>query len=44
MENESSEQEVEEFKPKGAVAFFIVLMIFFFVVWFTLYFQLLGRA
>lgn len=40
----NEETEHEEFKPKGAIAFFIVLMVFFMVTWFVLYFELLGRA
>jgi hypothetical protein len=44
MGTENSEQETEEFKPRGAIAFFLVLLVFFIAVWFTLYFQLLGRA
>jgi hypothetical protein len=43
MGSDHTEHE-EEFKPKGAVAFFIVLMVFFLVVWFTLYFELLSRG
>ncbi len=36
--------EEEDFKPTGAMAFFVVLLAFFVVVWFALYFQLLGGA
>jgi hypothetical protein len=39
-----NESEHEEFKPKGAMAFFVVLMVFFLVTWFLLYFEMLGRA
>ncbi|WP_276307522.1 hypothetical protein [Rhodohalobacter barkolensis] len=42
MGNKDTEHD-EEFRPKGAVAFFILLMIFFSVVWFALYFELMGR-
>lgn len=34
----------EEFRPKGAIAFFIVLMVFFIITWFALYFELLSRG
>ena len=34
----------EEFKPRGAIAFFVALMIFFIITWFALYFELLGRG
>lgn len=44
MENKDAEHEAEDFQPKGALAFFIVLMVFFTIVWFTLYFELLGRG
>ncbi|MDZ7755642.1 MAG: hypothetical protein U5K35_04435 [Rhodohalobacter sp.] len=42
MGNEETEHD-EEFTPKGALAFFIVLLVFFSVVWFSLYFELMGR-
>lgn len=42
MGNKDTEHD-EEFRPKGAVAFFILLMVFFSVVWFALYFELMGR-
>ncbi|TVR17174.1 MAG: cytochrome c oxidase subunit 2A [Balneolaceae bacterium] len=44
MGDDQSNSELEEFKPKGAIAFFIVLMVFFTIVWFTLYFELLSRG
>lgn len=44
MGDDQSKNELEEFKPKGAIAFFIVLMVFFTIVWFTLYFELLSRG
>lgn len=44
MGKKDSEQELEEFRPKGAVAFFVLLIVFFAIVWFTLYFELLGRG
>jgi hypothetical protein len=44
MGSEHSESEHEEFTPKGAIAFFIVLMVFFMVTWFALYFELLSRG
>lgn len=37
-------QETEEFQPKGAVAFFVLLMIMFTLMWFVMYFELIGRA
>lgn len=40
----NKETEHEEFTPKGAIAFFIVLIAFFFITWFALYFELLGRS
>lgn len=42
MGNENTDSE--EFKPKGAVAFFIVLMVFFAVIWFVMYFEVLSRG
>ncbi len=44
MGNNESNGEVEEFRPKGAIAFFVVLMVFFAVIWFALYFELLSRG
>lgn len=32
----------EEFKPKGAMAFFVVLLLFFIVVYFSIYFLMLS--
>lgn len=40
----NEEHDTEEFTPKGAVAFFIVLMVFFLITWFAFYFELLSRA
>ena len=42
MGKEETEHD-EEFTPTGALAFFIVLIVFFSVVWFSLYFELMGR-
>lgn len=44
MGNHDENHEVEEFQPKGAVAFFILLMIMFTVMWFVMYFELLSRG
>lgn len=33
----------ETFNPVGAVAFFLMLLVFFAVVWFSLYFLLISR-
>ncbi|REL38795.1 cytochrome c oxidase subunit 2A [Rhodohalobacter sp. SW132] len=43
MVNEDETTE-EEFKPKGATAFFIVLMILFLVIYFAMYFEMLSRG
>lgn len=42
MENKETEHE-EEFEPKGAVAFFVLLIILFSIIWFGLYFEMMGR-
>ena len=44
MGNNDSEKDLEEFQPKGALAFFIILMVMFVVMWFGLYFELLSRG
>jgi len=38
----TDQQTDEEFQPKGAMAFFIVLLLFFMAVYFSLYFQMLS--
>ncbi len=42
-ENDAGKEQ-EEFYPKGAIAFFVILIIVYTVMWFSLYFELLGRA
>jgi len=44
MGNSESNQELDDFKPKGAIAFFIILIVMFAVMWFALYFELLSRG
>ncbi len=44
MGNHDEGHEAEEFQPKGAVAFFIVLIVFFTIIWFLMYFELLSRG
>lgn len=44
MGNNESEKELEDFQPKGALAFFVVLMVMFIVMWFALFFELLSRG
>ena len=40
-----SEQEFDQqFKPKGAVAFFILLVILGLIIWYGIYFLMLARA
>ncbi len=43
MGNEELEND-EGFQPKGAIAFFVVLMVLFTIIWFALYFEMLGRV
>jgi len=40
----NEEENAEEFVPRGAMAFFIVLMILFLVIYFAMYFEMLGRG
>lgn len=35
--------EQKDFKPRGAVAFFIVMLLLYGVMWASVYFQVLGR-
>lgn len=44
MGNSHENSEQEEFYPKGAIAFFIILIIMYTVMWLSLYFELLGRG
>lgn len=41
---EDSENQSEEFIPKGAIAFFLVLLIVFTMMWLSIYFEVLGRG
>jgi hypothetical protein len=41
---EKNEFKEDEFVPKGAMAFFIIMIVMFTVMWFSLYFELLGRG
>lgn len=36
------ETDLEDFKPKGAMAFFVVLIILFTLMWLSIYFEVLG--
>lgn len=40
----SEEQFDREFKPKGAIAFFILLVILGLIIWYGIYFLMLARA
>jgi hypothetical protein len=40
----NDEQDAEEFKPKGSIAFFLILMVFFVIAYFALYFEMLSRG
>lgn len=44
MGNNDSDKGMEDFQPKGALAFFIIMMVMFVVIWFALYFELLSRG
>ncbi len=35
--------EQKDFKPYGAVAFFVLMLLFYGVLWASVYFQVLGR-
>jgi hypothetical protein len=41
---EDSENKSEEFIPRGAVAFFIVMIVVFTLMWFSIYFEVLSRG
>lgn len=41
---QKTENQSEEFKPKGAIAFFVVLLIVFALMWLSIYFEVLGRG
>lgn len=38
------DNEIEHFKPNGAIAFFIVLIALLLVIWFGIYFLMLQRS
>ncbi|HEY0751985.1 MAG TPA: cytochrome c oxidase subunit 2A, partial [Chitinophagaceae bacterium] len=50
IENKSTTEQIPvtphtgEFKPKGAVAFFLVLILIGLIIWFGIYFIMLARA
>jgi hypothetical protein len=37
------EKKEDQFVPKGAIAFFVIMMAFYLVLWFLFYFLMLGR-
>lgn len=39
---DAEQQTDEDFKPKGAMAFFVVLLVFFIAVYFSIYFLMLS--
>jgi hypothetical protein len=41
---EESEKHSEEFTPKGAIAFFVIMIIAFAIMWSTIYFEILSRG
>jgi len=38
------EENAEEFIPRGAIAFFVVMIVVFAIMWFSIYFEVLGRG
>jgi hypothetical protein len=44
MENPIDETASEKFVPRGATAFFILLMLLGAAIWFGIYFIMLGRS
>jgi hypothetical protein len=40
----SESNEEQEFYPKGAIAFFVAMIIIFAIMWFSIYFEVLGRG
>jgi len=41
---QESEDHSKEFIPKGAIAFFVILLIVFTLMWLSIYFEVLGRG
>lgn len=41
---ENSDSRTEEFFPKGAIAFFVVMIVIFALLWFSIYFEILNRV
>ncbi len=44
MGKNDSDKGMEDFQSKGALAFFIMLLVLFVVIWFALYFEILSRG
>lgn len=40
---EREDFESEPFYPKGAIAFFVVMIVVFMLMWFSIYFDVVGR-
>ncbi|MBL7987380.1 MAG: hypothetical protein JNJ94_04885 [Chlorobi bacterium] len=39
----SNEQQEEKFVPKGAITFFLLLLVTYALMWFSIYFDMLSR-
>jgi hypothetical protein len=39
----NEQPSAERFVPKGAITFFVVLVVFYAMLWFSMYVELLGR-
>lgn len=37
-------EKTEEFIPRGAIALFIIMMVMFLIMWFSIYFEVLSRG
>ena len=45
LQTESADQEFDKnFKPKGAIAFFVLLVILGLIIWYGIYFLMLERV
>lgn len=43
MDKENKEFDEKSFKPKGAMAFFVLMIISYIFLWFTVYFVMISR-
>ncbi len=44
MNQQEQENVSEEFFPKGAITFFVIMIVLFVIMWLSIYFEVLSRG